>query len=81
MKKNKFKKKILKIAHIIPMMNYGGVEVAIQKSYRDLNKKFEYKVFTIKKTGFPNINQKSFIFLIYVFLCLFLVFFLMIVHF
>lgn len=56
---------MLKIAHIIPMMNYGGVEVAIQKSYKDLNKNFEYKVFTIKKTGFPYINQKSFVFLIY----------------
>ena len=65
MKKIKLLEKKIKIAHVIPMMNYGGVEVAIQKSYKDLNKSFEYKVFTIKETGLPKINQRSFIFLIY----------------
>ena len=38
-----------KVAHIIPSMNYGGVEVAIQKSLKDLNKNFDYKIFTVKK--------------------------------
>ena len=52
-----------KIAHIIPTMNYGGVEVAIQKSER-FKQNFDYKIFTVKNLGKPRIGQKNYIYLI-----------------
>ena len=52
------------LAHIITSMNFGGVEVAIQKSLKDLNKNFDYKIFTVKNVGKPKIGQKNYIYLI-----------------
>ena len=51
--------KQFKIIHIIPKMNFGGVEIAIQKSYKDLNKIFDYKIVTVKKKGSIDLNQES----------------------
>ena len=54
--------KKIKIAHIIPKMNYGGVEIAIQKSFKDLNKIFDYKIVTVKNKGLIDINQENIFF-------------------
>ncbi len=59
-KNSKYKKKI-KIAHIVPSMNYGGVEVAISKSLPYLKKKFDYKIYTVKNKGILQSEQKNFI--------------------
>ena len=51
--------KKINIAHIIPTMNYGGVERAIQKSYSELNKIFNYKIITVKAKGPIDLNQDN----------------------
>lgn len=43
----------------------GGVETAIEKTYRDLNKIFDYRVFYIKSYGEINVNQKSFLLILF----------------
>tara|TARA_B100000900_G_scaffold256642_1_gene218721 strand:+ start:383 stop:1438 length:1056 start_codon:yes stop_codon:yes gene_type:complete len=59
LKRIKMKDKIV-INHLLPGMYRGGVEVGIKKSYKDINKNFNYKVFYIKRRGIINVNQKSF---------------------
>jgi len=53
--------KKIQIAHIIPKMNYGGVETAIQKSHKELNALFDYRIFTAKNKGEINIGQQGII--------------------
>jgi len=45
------------VAHVLPSMNFGGVEVAISKSFRTLNQDFDYKVYYVKEHGTINVNQ------------------------
>lgn len=51
--------KKIKVAHIVPGMVFGGVEVAILKSHSYLNECFEYDVFYVRKKGQLNVDQKS----------------------
>ena len=44
-------KRKLKILHILPAMNIGGVEVAVQKSYKNLLLNFDYKISTVLFKG------------------------------
>ena len=48
------------INHLLPGMYLGGAEVGIKKSYKDINKYFNYKVFYIKGRGIIDVNQRSF---------------------
>lgn len=41
----------LRILHVVPASNIGGVEVAIYRSLPDLRKQFDYQVFSIKRLG------------------------------
>lgn len=47
------------IAHVLPSINFGGVEIAVSKSYKPLNEEFDYKVYYVKERGVININQSS----------------------
>ena len=57
--------KNLSVAHIVPNMNYGGVEVAIHRSFYELNQIFDYKIYTVKKKGIMNVGQRKIISLIF----------------
>ena len=48
------------IAHLLPGMYFGGVEVAILKSYRDLNQEFVYDVYFVRSKGELDVGQSSF---------------------
>jgi glycosyltransferase involved in cell wall biosynthesis len=47
------------VAHVLPGMNYGGVEVAISRSFKDLNKEFNYKIYYVKDRGEIDVGQSS----------------------
>lgn len=47
----------IKVAHILPGMYFGGVEVAIFKSHKDLNKSFDYNVYYVRERGPLEIGQ------------------------
>lgn len=49
------------IAHILPGMHFGGVEVAILKSYKELNKDFDYNVYFVRKRGELDVGQSPLI--------------------
>ena len=49
----------LSIAHVLPGMNFGGVEVAILKSYQSLNQEFDYKVYFVRDRGELDVGQCS----------------------
>lgn len=40
-------KRRLRIAHIVPAMTFGGVEIGISRSYTELNQMFDYRVFHV----------------------------------
>ncbi len=40
-----------KVIHVLPGMNIGGVEVGIQRSFRELNTKISYEIFSIRGAG------------------------------
>lgn len=52
-------KRKLKILHILPAMNIGGVEVAVQKSYKNLLLNFDYKISTVLFKGKLDCQQIS----------------------
>lgn len=54
----------IQVAHIIPAMNLGGVEVGILRSFEILNDKFDYKIYFIKNFGKLDVGQENFIYLI-----------------
>lgn len=54
----------MNVAHILPSLDIGGVEVGIQKSLDSLQNSFDYKVFYVKKKGCLNVGQKHVLFLI-----------------
>lgn len=49
----------LKIAHIVPAMNIGGVEVAIQRTASKLRLKFDYQVYFVKSAGPLKVGQTN----------------------
>lgn len=49
----------ISVAHILPGMNYGGVEVAVSRSFKDLNKEFNYKIYYVKGRGAIDVRQSS----------------------
>jgi len=55
----KLSKPTLRVAHLIPSMDIGGVEVAIYKSYHKLNDVIDYRVFWIRRSGSLKSNQKA----------------------
>lgn len=56
--------KKIKIAHIVPGMVFGGVEVGILKSYPCLSEKFDYDVFFVRKKGELDVGQRSVFFML-----------------
>lgn len=52
------KEKRISIAHIVPSLVIGGVEVAIAKSFNALNKSFDYRVYYVKAPGSLQLEQK-----------------------
>jgi glycosyltransferase involved in cell wall biosynthesis len=49
----------LSIAHVLPGMNFGGVEIGILKSYKVLNQEFDYKVYYVRESGTLDVAQSS----------------------
>jgi len=49
----------LKVAHLVPVMNIGGVEVAINKSKENIRGAVDYKVFYIKSRGPLSSDDRS----------------------
>ena len=45
------------IAHVLPGMNFGGVEVAVLKSYQQLNQEFDYRVYFVRERGDLDVGQ------------------------
>lgn len=41
----------IRVAHIVPSMYIGGVEIAIQRSFARLNEAFDYRIFWVKRRG------------------------------
>jgi glycosyltransferase involved in cell wall biosynthesis len=55
----------LTVAHILPGMYFGGVEVAILRSLEELKENFDYNIYYVRGKGGLNANQKYFLKLIY----------------
>ena len=55
----------LRVAHIVPSMNIGGVEVAIDRTIKKLRNEFDYQVYCVKSLGQIQVGQKT----IFCFLC------------
>ena len=51
----------MRVAHIVPSMNIGGVEVAIYRSASSLSKVFDYNVYCVKEKGTLDCGQESLI--------------------
>lgn len=52
-------KRRLRVAHIIPSLGVGGVEVGIAKSYSELSQHFDYQLFYVKSPGKLKFKQCS----------------------
>jgi glycosyltransferase involved in cell wall biosynthesis len=50
----------MRVAHIVPSMNVGGVEMAIYRTSSALNKAFDYKVYCVKSQGSLEAGQHKF---------------------
>lgn len=57
MKREK-KPKQFKVAHILPGMYFGGVEIAILNSFTDINSTYNYKIYYVRGKGDLEIGQK-----------------------
>ena len=49
----------MRVAHVLPTMGIGGVEVAIERSYQALNDVIDYRVFTVRGRGPIESGQRS----------------------
>lgn len=49
----------MRIAHVVPDMSIGGVEVAVARSHARLNEKFDYRVFYVRRPGVLDVGQCS----------------------
>lgn len=47
------------VAHIVPSLNIGGVEVAVVRSYEALNAEIDYRVFYVRRKGELQCGQES----------------------
>lgn len=47
-----------RVAHIVPGMNIGGVEVAIARSFSEFNEPWDYRVFYVREKGRIRIGQR-----------------------
>lgn len=57
------------VAHIVPALNIGGVEIAIHKSHKILNEEFDYRIFYVRKKGSIQCNQEPVWRLFYYLIC------------
>ncbi len=49
----------MKVAHILPSLNIGGVEIAVKRSLAQLQRHFDYRVFTVRGRGCLECGQRS----------------------
>jgi glycosyltransferase involved in cell wall biosynthesis len=49
----------LKVAHILPSLDIGGVEIAVKRSFEMLQSKFDYRIFTVRRRGSIECGQRS----------------------
>lgn len=42
---------MIRVAHILPALGYGGVEVGIKKSHKFLNSQIDYRIFTCRNSN------------------------------
>jgi len=54
-----------RVAHIVPAMLIGGVEVGIARSHRSLNETVEYRVYYVRKRGSLECGQRHVLHLIW----------------
>lgn len=51
--------RLMRIAHIVPAMTFGGVEIGILRSYAELSQAFDYRVFhVLRQPGSLHCNQR-----------------------
>jgi glycosyltransferase involved in cell wall biosynthesis len=48
-----------KVAHIVPSLDIGGVEIAIKRSFTKMQLRFDYRVFTVRRKGTLQCGQQS----------------------
>ncbi len=49
----------ISVAHIVPSMSHGGVEIGIERSLREMQTAFDYRVFTVRRRGSLKCNQQG----------------------
>lgn len=49
----------LKVAHLLPSLDIGGVEIAVQRSFGKLQSSFDYRVFTVRRKGSLECGQRG----------------------
>jgi len=49
----------LKVAHILPSLDIGGVEIAVKRSFEAMQLRFDYRVFTVRRKGSLECGQRS----------------------
>jgi glycosyltransferase involved in cell wall biosynthesis len=49
----------LKVAHILPSLDIGGVEIAVKRSFESMQLRFDYRVFTVRGRGSLDCGQRS----------------------
>src|SRR3989344_2160343 len=47
------------IAHIVPAMDIGGVEIGITRSFVEINRQFAYEVYYVRRKGSLEVGQQS----------------------
>jgi glycosyltransferase involved in cell wall biosynthesis len=55
----------IRVAHVMPGLKIGGVEVGVNKSFESLNKTIDYRVFYIRHKGEFDCNQRHVLALIF----------------
>jgi glycosyltransferase involved in cell wall biosynthesis len=48
-----------KVAHILPSLDIGGVEIAVKRSFAQMQSRFAYRVFTVRRRGALECGQRS----------------------
>jgi glycosyltransferase involved in cell wall biosynthesis len=49
----------LRVAHVVPALNIGGVETAIERSLSEMRVRFDYRVFTVRGRGVLSCDQRG----------------------
>jgi len=47
------------VAHIVPAMDVGGVEIGISRSFSEINREFVYEVYYVRRRGNLDVGQQS----------------------